>query len=351
MKKNYFFRNAAAAFALLMSVSLSFQSCGNSDNPIEVTPSDSGTGIKITDTATGASVEVSNLENLAEAISQLKDKIAANGTEEYVIDVNATGLETSSEVNEITVPLAEGSKVKLNFTNSISTSEPLTFKSESTATEPAESKNNLTIALPSNSEASAIDLNIDMPETTVTLESADGSNVYINQMDETTAQNTLIIGSKIYFINEIRIREARNTTQNIYFDIEGDKNLNNIFATDTQFNNCITWFNIKKEATGTPVITLKECWWTRSDVFHGQFKMEEGCNIDGLKFVIDGGWYGAGKVTQFANDVPDFIISSNESGKEYRGDAISVPVTIVINGTTYTAPANSKTLTLTEVTE
>lgn len=342
---NYSVVNKLAGFALAAFMTVGMTSCellfGDEDNPVNNQTEEAG--IVITPTATGANVKVTSLANLAEAITSLKDQIAAKGSEEFVIDIDASGLESTSEVNEITVPLTDGSNVKLNFTNSISTSEPLTVKSESTIPEPKEAKNKLTIVLPANTEAAAIDLNINMPETTVTLESADGSNVYLKNVSDNTALNTLILGSHV-FANTLEIAYTKSK-QNINFAIEGDKTMNTIFMTPTQFADCDINFVIKTGTTGTPVITLKDCWWTRSDVFHGQFKMEEGCNIEGLKFVIDGGWYGAGKTSSFAADVDMFIKRSGE----YRGDALSVPVTIVINNKTYTAPANSKTLT--EVTE
>ena len=196
MRKNYF-KNLVTSTMMLLAMALGFTSCEGTLDDIfgEWSRPTQEPAIVITPTSSGASVKVNNISNLTEALSSLKDQIAASSGSEYVIDVTSS-LESTSGANEITVPLANGSKVKLNFTNSISTTTPLTIKSESTATTPSAAKNELTIELPSSSNGKAIDLNVDMPETSVTLKATSGSVVY-NEIVAKTAVNTLYIESGV----------------------------------------------------------------------------------------------------------------------------------------------------------
>ena len=192
MRKNYF-KKMVTSTMMLLAMALGFTSCEGTLDDIfgEWSRPTQEPAIVITPTSSGASVKVNNISNLTEALSSLKDQIAASSGSEYVIDVTSS-LESTSGANEITVPLTNGSKVKLNFTNSITTTTPLTIKSESTATTPSASKNELTIELSSSSNGKAIDINLDMPETSVTLKATSGSVVY-NVIVANTAINTLYI--------------------------------------------------------------------------------------------------------------------------------------------------------------
>ena len=197
MRKNYF-KNLVTSTMMLLTLTVGFTSCEGTLDDIfgewsRPTNQPQESAIVITPTSSGASVEVNNISNLTEALSSLKDQIAASSGSEYVIDVTSS-LESTSGANEITVPLTDDSKVKLNLTNGISTTTPLTIKSESTATTPSAAKNELTIELPSNTDGKAISLNVDMPETTVTLKAASGNVIY-DEVVVTTATNTFVVKS------------------------------------------------------------------------------------------------------------------------------------------------------------
>lgn len=201
MRKN--FLGKMAGFVLAVGMMSGLTSCedilGEWDKPatVVVTPTDDGT-VKVTVTKTSTGAEIANAtlpSEITEKLATLKSDIAAKGGEEFVVDIKSTALATEDADQSITVPNVDGAKIKLNFSETVATAEnePLVVKSESTATESSESKNELTIAMPSNSEATAPSLNLDMPETTVTIESTDGSTVYIDEITAKTATNTLVV--------------------------------------------------------------------------------------------------------------------------------------------------------------
>lgn len=565
MKKYYFGKMAGLVLAVGMMFGLT--SCedilGEWDSPakVVVTPTDDGT-VKVTVTKTSTGAEIANAtlpSEITEKLATLKADIAAKGGEEFVVDIKSTALATEDADQSITVPSVNGAKVKLNFSEAVATAEnePLVVKSESTATESSESKNELTIAMPSNSEGTAPSLNLDMPETTVTIESTDGSTVYLDEITAKTATNTLIVNNanimhlrlaggnvrlgksstinylladysnqyydkakyddlevtskgvtpykvvdgektyfvfqnnqpyyfkklsvmgsdysvpvKLYFVNtggasstetkpvldELELyswpynaemlngstgREGttaveidnfsrydngssvENTLSNGDYEIkkvttrkvddlvktssgsreavdsdykfylcfqkvnDGTTNggyypfpyikeydlLTTLYDPDYNKSNCpmmhgkadikhyncgnmqidvtgrtdifythfqgggvnegTVYFNIKQEATGTPVISLTNCMFQRGGCT-GRFVVEAGSGITGLTFAIENCRYGNG-----TDDISAFIMSDGK----YRGEALSVPVTIFINNVKYTADANSNVLT------
>lgn len=194
-KKNYSFTSAIAGILLVSGLSVGMQSCGNSDNPILVVEDPNANSVTITND--GATVTVTVPSEITEALSSLKSDITNKGTtEEYVVDINGTGLSASGSDNTITVPSIDDADINLNFKSAITTNAPLEVKSESAATESSPSKNKLTITMPDVAEAAAIDLNITMPETTVTLASSGTETVY-DEVTALTANNTLIIGKGV----------------------------------------------------------------------------------------------------------------------------------------------------------
>lgn len=587
MRKNYSFLSKLTGLMFVVVMVSSLTSCedifGKWDKPgsVVVTPNNDGT-VTVTMTSDGAEIANATLPSeITEKLATLKDEIAAKDGEEFVVDIKSTSFGTNSSDNAITIPSVDGAKIKLNFMESVSTdgSEPLELKSESTATESSDSKNELTVALPSNSESSSIALNLDMPETTVNIESADGSTVYIEELTAKTATNTLIVsntivkylrlvggtvkcdagsnfdylladysnyvstrvnyddlevtsegvtpykmvdGEKNYFVfrknssnpyyfkklsvvgssyttpvklylvntggssststkpvlDELEIRSwpwsanalshlddtyrgttsveidnfskydngsavektlgngdyeikkvtakkiddlvydkstntRRDPTDNDYiFNLCFEKDVNKVdddttnggfypFPYIKDFDPLITFFdrfyndetcptmhgtaavkhfwcgimqiditgstdialthfqggganeglvvfNIKSDATGVPEISLTNCKFQRRGC-SGKFVIEDGSSVTGVKFIMDGCYYGNRSTNQADFIMKNETVDDGTRYLAYRGDALSIPVTIVVNGKTYTAEANN--VRLTEVTE
>lgn len=159
----------------------------------------------LTKTETGAEATVEDLANLTELLNQVKDDIAAKGEEEYVFEIKNEGLESTATDNVIEVPKVEGSNINLNFTNGVGTKETLVVKAAETASDtPVEAVNELTITMPASE---GLNLELDMPETTVTLKAATGEVVY-DEIVATTAINTLHIGSGVT-VKNLRVKGGR----------------------------------------------------------------------------------------------------------------------------------------------
>lgn len=164
----------------------------------------------LTKTETGAEATVEDLANLTELLNQVKDDIAAKGEEEYVFEIKNEGLESTATDNVIEVPKVEGSNINLNFTNGVSTKETLVVKAAETASDtPVEAVNELTITMPASE---GLNLELDMPETTVTLKAATGEVVY-DEIVATTAINTLYIESGVT-VKNLRVKGGRVKVKN-----------------------------------------------------------------------------------------------------------------------------------------
>ena len=215
MRKDFFMKNLLAAM-MLLAVSMGMVSCqglvdaivGTSDNPSTQPsqPSTQPTEIVVTPTAQGAKVEASSPEAVSVALASLVDDIKAKGVgdgKEYKVEVSTKDISTSASDCTIEVPKVAGSNINIVFDNGVSTgSTPLVVKAAETASStPTEAVNELTITVP---DAQALDLSVDMPETTVTLKSS-GSSTVFKSLVAKTAVNTLIIESGIT-VEELEIQ-------------------------------------------------------------------------------------------------------------------------------------------------
>ena len=136
---------------------------------------------------------VEDLADITAALNDVKDEIeetAKNGGEYEIAIKSEESLESTAADNTIEVPRVEDSNINLNFTNGVSTEQTLTVKAADAKSEtPTEAVNKLTITMP---ESKDLNLELDMPETTVTLKAASGTVVY-DEVVATTALNTLYI--------------------------------------------------------------------------------------------------------------------------------------------------------------
>lgn len=196
MKKNYSFLSAIAVVAMALCVSFGFQSCGNVDNPLEeIINSETPIVAEVlSQTDDGATIKVYVPSDITKLISeQLKGDITAaalNG-ETYTVTIDASGLTVNSSDNTITIPKIAGSDIVLQFENDFSANVPLVIKASSASDEPAAAVNELTIETPDG--ATGIELDIQMPETTVTIT----GGAVIDNLVSFTAINTLIIESGV----------------------------------------------------------------------------------------------------------------------------------------------------------
>lgn len=151
----------------------------------------------VTETPTGAEATVGNLADITDLLDEVKDDIAekAKSGEEYEFTIKNDDLETTATDNTIEVPRVEDSNINLNFTNGVSTQKTLVVKAAEAESEtPTEAVNALTITMPA--ATTGLNLELNMPETTVTLKAASGEVVY-DEVVATTAIQTLYIESGV----------------------------------------------------------------------------------------------------------------------------------------------------------
>ena len=189
MKRNYSSRFLAIA---LMFAGFSLTSCDENDNAII----DGQVWIKpeaqLVDG--GAVVKASTISDLNRMIGRLSDAIkgSAAAGETFTINLETTALDATATEHTISIPTPQGADIVVNFTNAISTDAPLLIKSTGVAdnAKPQPKSNDVEINFAAGT--SDIDLEVNMPTSTVTLKGAT-----INELIALTAQNTLIIESGV----------------------------------------------------------------------------------------------------------------------------------------------------------
>lgn len=192
MKKNYFFGKVVAGMAILFGVLIGFVSCGQVDNPLEeiINTETPIVAEVLSQTDDGATIKVYVPSDITKLISeQLKGDITAaalNG-ETYTVTIDASGLTVNSSDNTITIPKIAGSDIVLQFENDFSANVPLVIKASSASDEPVAAINEMTIETPDG--ATGIELDIQMPETTVTIT----GGAVIENLVSFTAISTLVI--------------------------------------------------------------------------------------------------------------------------------------------------------------
>lgn len=226
MRKNYF--KSLMAVAMMAMAGLSLTSCDEIfneifDNPVEVevTPSETSENeVTVTLTSNGASITVNVPSDITDLLGQVKSDIAAKGSAEYTVEVTSEGIEATSGDNTISIPKVAGSDINLKFDKAISTETALTVKAaETESTTPTDAVDKLTITMPAGS--TGLDLNLDMPETTVTLKASSGSVVY-DEVIAVTAINTLYVESGVTIRNLqvkggiVIVKEGGKVETNVY---------------------------------------------------------------------------------------------------------------------------------------
>lgn len=198
MKKNFLGKFMVLAAMIYAGFTLS--SCDEKDNP----SGNNWTALKVTNkTETGATVTANSASEVNSLIASLSKDIKAAVTDgkDYTITIDVPSLKVTETNHTISLPAPnsgeDGGTLILYIKNSFSTDgTPLLVKSNEAseddwATNKSDSK--AEIKLPAG--ISDIDLEINMPHTTVTLDSKGSAT--IDNLKSKTAKSTLIIESGI----------------------------------------------------------------------------------------------------------------------------------------------------------
>ena len=190
MKKNYFGKLLAIA---MVFAGFSLTSCDENDNAIIngevwVKPE-----VKLVDG--GAIITGSSTADISRMLGRVREEImeAAQNGEKFTIDIQTPVLNSTAGDNTLIITAAQGGDVVLNLPSNVVTEVPLMIQAMGVAddTPPAAtSTNEVEINIPSN--ASNIDLGINMPTSTVTLKGGT-----IENLAAKTALSTLVIESGV----------------------------------------------------------------------------------------------------------------------------------------------------------
>lgn len=205
MQKNYLVKNLLTA-TMLISLSFGTVSCGELaeaffgeiDNPAKPTPTSQPekTNENVVLNATGATVTAKSATEAISLLATLVDDIKAKGVgigKEYVIELAGDGIQASSDIT-LSIPKVVGANLNLVFDKAFDKSTTLNINASDVSSESTKAVNTLVITLPASS--SDLSLNVNMPETTVTLKSA-GSQVNFKDVKSRTALNTMVIDDEV----------------------------------------------------------------------------------------------------------------------------------------------------------
>ena len=196
MQKLHLKKNLQSA-GVILGLSAMLFSCsefisGNDDNPVAPQKPENE---KVEFTSTGAKITAESASEATTLFQTLVEDIKTKGVgegKEYVIDILGSNVQSGSDIS-LTIPMVVGANLNLRFEKAFSEGAKMTINASETSSDPKESVNKLAITIPS---ADNLDLNVNMPETTVTLKSSDGVTAYRDIVSR-TATNTLIVDEDV----------------------------------------------------------------------------------------------------------------------------------------------------------
>ena len=190
MTKKYLLSKAVAA--AMMFAGLMLTSCDENDNAIingevYVKPE-----VQLVDG--GAVVTANTIADINRMIGRLNEAIkeAADAGETFTVNIEAPALDATATENTISILTPNGADIVVNFTNPISTDEPLVIESKGVSDDTPSAASTNEVEINFAAGTSNIDLNLFMPASTVTLKGGT-----FNELTTTTANNTLILESGI----------------------------------------------------------------------------------------------------------------------------------------------------------
>ena len=224
MKRNYFGKFLAIA---MIFAGFSLTSCDENDNAIIdgeiwVKPE-----VKLVDG--GAIITGSSTADINRMLGRVRQEIlnAADHGEKFTIDIQTPILNSTADDNTLNIAAVTGGDIVLNLPSNIVTEVPLIIQKQGVADDApaAPSDNEVEINIPSG--ASNVDLQLNMPTSTVTLKGGT-----IDELVAKTAFNTLIIESGVT-INWLKMlggrAEVKEGGKVLGYLRNGDENDENIY--------------------------------------------------------------------------------------------------------------------------
>lgn len=199
MKKHFI------SVVMMSLISLAIISCesvpavvGVADNP-PLPVNSQPTVQKVELSPTGATINASSAAEVSALIASLVDDIKAKGVgagKVYEIELPGEVIQSAGSNFSIDIPEIANSNINLVFDESFAAGTTLNISSSNTSSTPGAAVNKLTVTLPTATAANAIKLNVNMPQTTVTLKAGETNAVY-EDVVASTALQTLVVDENV----------------------------------------------------------------------------------------------------------------------------------------------------------
>ena len=194
MKKNYFGKIFAIATVF---AGLSLTSCNKKDNAIINGQVFEPSNFELVEG--GAVINANTPSEVSRMVTRLRQEIlkAAENKETFTININAAALNATAGDNTLSFLTVRNGDLVVNFNGTITTDEPLVLESKGVDENQASygtAINKVAFNFPAGT--SNIDLNVNMPKSSVTIKPTSGS-LGINELSTKTAWTTMYIESGV----------------------------------------------------------------------------------------------------------------------------------------------------------
>ena len=225
MKKNYFGKIFAIATVF---AGLSLTSCNKNDNAIINGQVFEPSNFELVEG--GAVINANTPSEVSRMVTRLRQEIlkAAENKETFTININAAALNATAGDNTLSFLTVRNGDLVVNFNGTITTDEPLVLESKGLDENQGSygtAINKVAFNFPAGT--SNIDLNVNMPKSSVTIKPTSGS-LGINELSTKTAWTTMYIesgvtvnwlnlkGGNVVIKNGGKINGVESTHLNVY---------------------------------------------------------------------------------------------------------------------------------------
>ena len=250
MKKNYFGKIFAIATVF---AGLSLTSCNKNDNAIINGQVFEPSNFELVEG--GAVINANTPSEVSRMITRLRQDIikAAENKETFTININAAALTATAGDNTLSFLTVRNGDLVVNFNGTITTDEPLVLQSkgvDENTTSYDEAINKVAFNFPAGT--SNIDLQLNMPKSSVTIKPTSGS-LGINELSAKTAKTTLYIESGVT-VNWLQLVDGNVVIKN-GGKINGVESMNlNVYPNGITFKQWKRWDEEKQVPVYNPLL-------------------------------------------------------------------------------------------------
>ena len=359
MKKNYFGKIFAIATVF---AGLSLTSCNKKDNAIINGQVFEPSNFELVEG--GAVINANTPSEVSRMVTRLRQEIlkAAENKETFTININAAALNATAGDNTLSFLTVRNGDLVVNFNGTITTDEPLVLESKGVDENQASygtAINKVAFNFPAGT--SNIDLNVNMPKSSVTIKPTSGS-LGINELSTKTAWTTMYIesgvtvnwlnleGGNVVIKNGGKINGVESTRLDVYPDGLTFKGVSRYWDDEKQQSYKVeTPYLVKDSLRTTTSYTDKDFYMVQNgkllaqeDGFYSRFNIvgtEAKASADPFEIIIPDGvkawtsqsWNGDGDYNKL-NWASVNVTGEGDATFMYRGDEYDGKVELWTSG-------------------